>query len=179
MPFYVLTNCDYIDVTFSIATETQTTRYYPSNRFLGLAHPPIEVNEGEIWFQPFWLGAKIVGYVNQKEVARYVCEKNPYLSELEVAADDTELYCDRVDETRIVCTFRDTNGHRMLHHVGIGKVSVEGDIELIGPDIIPVKGGTVAFWVKTKALGQKGTAKIHVSACREGVADKTVMIRLI
>lgn len=178
IPFYVLTNCDYIDVTFSIATETLTRRYYPSNRFEGLAHPPIEVDEGEIWFQPLWLGAKIVGYVDQKEVARYVCEKNPYLSELEVAADDTQLYNDRVDETRVVCTFKDTNGHRMLHHFGIGKISVEGDIELIGPDTLPVQGGTIAFWVKTKATGRRGVAKIHVSACRDNVADKTIQIQL-
>lgn len=179
LPFYVLTNCDYIDVTFSIATETQTHRYYPSNRFMGLAHPPIEVNEGELWFQPFWLGAKIVGYVNQKEAVRYVCEKNPYLSELEVTVDDEELYNDRVDETRVVCIFKDTNGHRMLHHFGIGKISVEGDIELIGPDTVPVQGGAIAFWVKTRATGKQGTAKIHISACREGVADKTVALRLI
>lgn len=179
MPFYVLTNCDYIDVTISIATETQTIRCYPSNRFIGLAHPPIEVTGDDVWFQPFWLGAKIVGYVDQKEVIRYVCSKNPYLSELEVVADDTELYCDRVDETRVVCTFRDTDGHRMLHHFGIGRVSVEGDIQLIGPDTVPVQGGTIAFWIKTKALGRKGTAKVHVSACREGVADKTVIIHLV
>lgn len=179
MPFYVLTNCDYIDVTFSIATETKTARFYPSNRFAGLVHPPIEVCDVDLWFQPFWLGAKIVGYVNQKEVVRYVCEKNPYFSDLEVVADDQELYCDRVDETRVVCTCMDTNGHRMLHHFGVGKISVEGDIELIGPDTVPVQGGTIAFWVKTKALGRKGVAKVHVDACRENIPVKTVLINLI
>lgn len=175
-PFYVLTNCDYIDVTLS---GDETRRFYPSSRFPGLKHAPIEVSESDVFWQVFWEGSTIVGYVDQKEAARITCTKNPYLKELDVVADDTELYCDRVDETRVVCTFRDTDGLRMLHHFGIGNIMVEGDIELIGPDTVPVMGGTIAFWIKTKALGRPGEAKVTVSACRPGLADCTVTIRLI
>lgn len=179
IPFYVLTNCDYIDVTMSTAIESKTNRFYPSNRFIGLPHPPIEVKEGELFFQPFWEGSTIIGYVDQKEVARIVCTKNPYLAKLDVVADDTELYCDRVDETRIVCTFRDTDGLRMLHHFGVGKIVTDGDIELIGPDTLPVMGGTIAFWVKTNPLGRKGEASVRVSVCRPDVEDRTINIKLI
>ena len=70
-------------------------------------------------------------------------------------------------------------GLRVLHHFGIGKITVEGDIELIGPDTVPVLGGTIAFWIRTKALGRKGEAKVTVSACRPGLSDRTVTIRLI
>lgn len=175
-PFFVLTNCDYIDVTLST---DKTRRFYPSSRFPGLAHPPIEVSESDVFWQPFWEGSVIVGYVGGKEAARITCHKNPYLAELDVSADDTELYCDRVDETRVVCTFRDTDGMRMLHHFGVGSIRVEGDIELIGPDTVPVLGGTIAFWVKTKPLGRKGEARIHVSACRPDLADRTITIQLI
>ena len=132
-----------------------------------------------MFWQPFWEGSVIVGYVGGKEAARITCHKNPYLAELDVSADDTELYCDRVDETRVVCTFRDTDGMRMLHHFGVGSIRVEGDIELIGPDTVPVLGGTIAFWVKTKPLGRKGEARIHVSACRPDLADRTITIQLI
>ena len=175
-PFYVLTNCDYIDVTLS---GDETRRFYPSSRFPGLKHAPIEVSESDVFWQVFWEGSTIVGYVDQKEAARITCTKNPYLKELDLRADDAELYCDRVDETRLVCTFRDTDGLRMLHHFGIGKITVEGDIELIGPDTVPVLGGTIAFWIRTKALGRKGEAKVTVSACRPGLSDRTVTIRLI
>ena len=178
-PFYVLTNCDYIDVTFSIATGSQTNRFYPSNRFPGLAHPPIEVNGDDLFFQPLWEGSSIVGYVDQKEAARIDCTKNPYLKVLDAVIDDPELYCDRVDETRVVCTFRDTDGLRMLHHFGVGRIETEGDIQLIGPDTVPVLGGTIAFWVKTKALGRPGEARVRVSACRPGVEDAEITIRLI
>lgn len=175
-PFYVLTNCDYIDVTLS---GDETRRFYPSSRFPGLKHAPIEVSESDVFWQVLWEGSTIVGYVDQKEAARITCTVNPYLKELDLQADDTELYCDRVDETRIVCTFRDTDGLRMLHHFGIGKITVEGDIQLIGPDTVPVLGGTIAFWIKTKALGRTGEAKVRVSACRPGLADASVVIRLI
>lgn len=179
VPFYVLTNCDYIDVSMSTAEKTEKHRYYPSNRFEGLAHPPIEVDQGNLFFQPFWEGSTIIGYVDQKEVARITCNKNPYLADLDVRADDNTLYCDRVDETRVVCTFRDTDGIRMLHHFGVAKIRVEGDIQLIGPDTVPVLGGTIAFWIKTNPLGHKGEAHVTVSSCRNDVADKTIAIQLL
>ena len=179
VPFFVLTNCDYIDVTMSIATATQTHRFYPSNRFVGLPHPPVEVMEGDLFFQPFWEGSTIVGYVDQKEVTRLVCSKNPSLKTLDVVADDPMLYSDRVDETRFVCTYRDTDGLRMLHHFGVGRIITEGDIELIGPDTVPVLGGTIAFWVKTKPLGTNSEARVRVSACYPGVPDGAVTLRLV
>lgn len=179
LPFYVLTNCDYIDFTYSIATETKTKRYYPSNRFIGLKHPPIEVSDEDIWFQPFWLGSKIEGYVNQEKVITYECTKNPYFSKIDMTSDSNELYCSVVDETRVVAICRDTDGHRLYHHFGIGKISVSGDIELIGPDTVPVQGGAIAFWVKTKALGKPGKATVTVSVLHENVEDSTVEINLI
>lgn len=41
-------------------------------------------------------------------------------------------------------------------------ISVEGDLELIGPEHIPFMGGAAAFWVKTKATGKSGTGTVHV-----------------
>ena len=41
---------------------------------------------------------------------------NPRLSKLLVQADDTALYNDQVDETRVVCTFTDEYGNRLYHH---------------------------------------------------------------
>ena len=179
VPFYVLTNCDYIDVTLANRQESNTIRYYPSNRFPGLAHPPIEVDKGQLFFQPFWGDSSIVGYVDGKEVARIDGTANPYLARLDVQPDDSALFCDRVDETRVVCTFRDTDGMRMLHHFGVAKVRVEGDIELIGPDTLPSLGGTVAFWIKTKPLGRPGKATVTVDPCHPNAKTETVTIDLI
>ncbi len=176
VPFWVFTNCDYIDVTLSADI---TRRYYPSSKFSGLLHPPIEVTEnGEFW-QRRWRGAKITGYINNKKVKECVYSDNPHLDDMTVTADDTVLFCDRVDETRVVCTFVDENGNRLLYHKDIISIQVSGDIELIGPDIIPSTGGAAAFWVKTKANSIPGTASIMIKTFRKELKEKNVSLNLI
>ena len=159
VPFYVLTNCDYIEVTFS---KDVTRAYYPSMKFPGLSHPPIEVTEnGEFW-QHRWEGTKIVGYLNGKPVAERIYSNNPRLSRYHAIADDEQLDNDRVDETRIVVYAEDENGNRMHCHQGVLSILVEGDLELIGPEHIPFMGGAAAFWVKTKATGKTGEGRVQV-----------------
>lgn len=176
VPFMVLTNCDYIEVTLS-SDETRT--YYPSFKFIGLKHPPIEVSEnGEFW-QRRWQGAKIVGYIDGKAAAQKIYSDNPRLSAIHLEADDSSLYNDRVEETRIVAYFEDENGNRMYGHQGVALVSVEGDLELIGPDILPVMGGAVAFWVKTKANGREGTAAVTVRSQRKDLGAVCQEIRMM
>ncbi|EEQ61636.1 putative beta-galactosidase [Clostridiales bacterium 1_7_47FAA] len=175
VPFYVLTNCDYIEVTLS---NDITRTYYPSIKFPGLAHPPVLVTEnGEFW-QHRWTGARIVGYVGGQAVAEKRYSDNPRLSQLLVQPDDTVLYNDQVDETRVVCTFMDEFGNRLYHHMEAVSVSVSGDIELIGPSLIPSMGGCAAFWVRTCASGTRGTAGIHIHTSRPEIDGQTVTIRL-
>lgn len=176
VPFYVLTNCDYIEVTLS---RDITRTYYPSVKFNGLAHPPIEVKEnGEFW-QHRWEGAKIVGYVNGKPAAVKIYSNNPVLSNMQVEADDTCLYNDRVDETRIVVYFTDENGNRLYYHQDVVSVEVSGDIELIGPKLLPAMGGAAAFWVKTKATFKEGTAMIRIHSERKELKDEIIRMALI
>lgn len=176
VPFYVLTNCDYIEVKLSTDI---TRRYYPSVKFNGLKHPPIEVKEnGEFW-QKRWKGARITGYIDGKAAAEKIYSDNPYLARLLVQADDTVLYNDRVDETRVVVYFSDENGNRMYFHQGVMSIETEGEIELIGPSLVPVLGGAAAFWVKTKASMKNGTGKIRVSAHRPGLEDQEIQLSLI
>ncbi len=159
VPFYVLTNCDYIEVTFS---KDVTRAYYPSMKFPGLSHPPIEVTEnGEFW-QHRWEGTKIAGYLNGQPVAERIYSNNPRLSRYHAIADDAQLDNDRVDETRIVVYAEDENGNRMHCHQGVLSILVEGDLELIGPEHIPFMGGAAAFWVKTKATGKTGEGRVQV-----------------
>lgn len=176
VPFYVLTNCDYIEVTLS---KDITRTYYPSVKFNGLVHPPIEVKEnGEFW-QHRWEGARIVGYVDGKPVAEKIYSNNPVLSEMRAEADDLCLYNDRVDETRIVVYFLDENGNRLYYHQDVMSVDVSGEIELIGPRLLPVMGGAAAFWVKTKASFTEGIAQIRLHSERKELEDRVVEIRTI
>lgn len=176
VPFYVLTNCDYIEVKLSTDV---VRRYYPSVKFNGLAHPPVEVTEnGEFW-QKRWMGAQITGYLDGEPVIEKIYSSNPHLSSLLIKPDDDVLYNDRIDETRIVVYFHDENGNRMYFHQGVMSVETEGDIDLIGPQILPVLGGAAAFWVKTKALGRTGKGRIKVSAHRPDLEDAEISLNLI
>lgn len=175
VPFYVLTNCDYIEVTLS---KDITRAYYPSVKFNGLAHPPIEVTQnGEFW-QHRWEGARIVGYVDGQAVAEKIYSNNPRLSKLEVEADDTWLYNDRVDETRMVVYFVDENGNRLYGHQDVICVETSGDIELIGPSLLPAMGGAAAFWIRTKATMCEETASVHIHSQRKELEDQTVTVEL-
>lgn len=176
VPFYVLTNCDYIEVKLSTDI---VRRYYPSVKFNGLKHPPIEVKEnGEFW-QKRWMGASITGYIHGKAVIEKKYSENPRLTKLDVRVDDQTLYNDRVDETRVVVYFSDENNNRMYFHQGVMKIEAKGEIEIIGPDILPVLGGAVGFWIKTKASQICGPAKLILSTNRKNVKDEEVYINLI
>lgn len=176
VPFFVFTNCEYIDVTLSTDI---TRRYYPSIKFANLVHPPIEVKEnGEFW-QDRWRGATIIGYIGGKEAARCTYSDNPRLDQMEAKADNDFLSNENVEETRIVCTFMDENGNRLLYHNNVVEVKTEGEIELIGPSYISVMGGTAAFWVKTKATGTRGNAKVVLKTNRKELGTKTIEIILV
>ena len=55
-PFMVLTNCDYIEVEMY---GKAPVRYYPDNRYMGLDHPPIEIQEEIGVWQDLWQDGKI------------------------------------------------------------------------------------------------------------------------
>lgn len=146
VPFTVLTNCDYIDVTLF---GDQTERYFPSEKYAGLAHPPIEVDKNPGFWQTRWQGAVIVGYVGGREAARRVYPKDAWLQRIQVLQDDPELFCDRVDETRFVCRCLDQQANLLVYQQGVIQVQIQGPLEIIGPNALPLAGGTAAFWVRT------------------------------
>ena len=58
----------------------------------------------------------------------------------------------------------DENGNLLPYCNEAIKLTVEGPLELIGPDMISLRGGMSAFYVKT--IGQKGAAKVKISCSR-------------
>ncbi len=64
----------------------------------------------------------------------------------------------------------DENGNLLPYSNEAIKLTSEGPIELIGPDIFSLRGGMGAFYVKT--TGEKGEAKVRISCPR--VEDKII-----
>ncbi|MCB7317479.1 glycoside hydrolase family 2 protein [Lacrimispora sp. 210928-DFI.3.58] len=177
-PFMVLTNCDYIEVEMY---GKAPVRYYPDSRYIGLAHPPIEIEEEIGVWQDLWQDGKITGYYKGKPVAVKRFLRDSCLADLEVTADDQSLYGDYVDATRIVCRMRDEAGTTLVYFKGVLQIKTEGNIEVIGPDILPVSGGYGAFWIKTRPgafSGSSEPAKVLVRLLNTGVEEKAIEIRL-
>lgn len=178
-PFMVLTNCDYIEVEMY---GKAPVRYYPDNRYIGLDHPPIEIEEEIGAWQDLWQDGQITGYYKNQAVIKKRFLRDSSLDDLAVTADDTRLYGDYVDTTRIVCRVKDSADTTLVYFSGVIQVETEGSIAVIGSDTIPINGGYAAFWVKTKPeafSGKPEQASISIRLLNTGIAEKQVLLSLV
>ena len=176
MPFLVITNCDYIEV---FMYGKSLGLFFPSNKFFGLPHPPIEVKvDVEKLWNSVWQDGKVVGYINQKPVCEYEFLRDPHLDGFTVKQDDQEISSSEVDTTRFEVAFVDQIGHPCLFYNGVLEIETEGDIELIGPKFLAPAGGRIAFWVKSVPTGRDSVAKITVKAPALPYEDQTFELRL-
>lgn len=176
MPFLVITNCDYIEV---FMYGKSLGLFFPSNKFFGLPHPPIEVNVdvAQLW-NSVWQDGKIVGYLDQKPVCEYAFLRDPHLDSFTVTPDNLELSTSEVDTARFEVSFVDQLGHPCIFYNGVLEVETSGDIELIGPKFLAPVGGRIAFWVKSVPTGQDSTASVTVKAPALPFEDQTFHLRL-
>lgn len=178
-PFMVLTNCDYIEVEMY---GKPPVRYYPDNRYIGLEHPPIEIEEEIGVWQDLWQDGAITGYYKGKAVIQKKFLRDSSLHDMEVTSDDTRLYGDYTDATRVVCRVTDRVSTTLVYFPGIIQVETNGPIQVIGPSAIPVRGGCAAFWVKTKPQSFSGnaeTAEVHIQLTDTPVEKKCVKIEVV
>ena len=178
-PFMVLTNCDYIEVEMY---GKPPVRYYPDNRYIGLEHPPIEIEEEIGVWQDLWQDGAITGYYKGKAVIQKKFLRDSSLHDMEVTSDDTRLYGDYTDATRVVCRVTDRVSTTLVYFPGIIQVETNGPIQVIGPSAIPVRGGCAAFWVKTKPQSFSGnaeTAEVHIQLTDTPVEKKCVKIDVV
>lgn len=176
MPFLVLTNCDYIEV---FMYGKSLGYFYPSNRFFGMPHPPIEVDvDVDVFWNDVWQDGKIVGYLDGKPVSEYKFLCNPHLDGFAVTQDDTVISSSEVDTARFEVRFVDQLGHVCTFYNGVIEIETEGDIEVIGPRFLAPTGGQIAFWVKSVPNRKDSTARVRVKAPALSYPDQVFEIRL-
>ena len=176
MPFLVLTNCDYIEV---FMYGKSLGYFYPSNRFFGMPHPPIEVDvDVDVFWNDVWQDGKIVGYLDGKPVSEYKFLRNPHLDGFAVTQDDTVISSSEVDTARFEVRFVDPLGHVCTFYNGVIEIETEGDIEVIGPRFLAPTGGQIAFWVKSVPNRKDSTARVRVKAPALSYPDQVFEIRL-
>lgn len=176
MPFLVMTNCDYIEV---FMYGKSLGLFFPSDKFFGLPHPPIEVDvDVEAQWNDVWQDGKIVGYLNQKPVAEYAFLRDPHLDGFTVVQDDQEISSSEVDTARFEVSFVDQIGHVCTFYNGVLQIETQGDIELIGPKFLAPAGGRIAFWVKSVPTGKDSTATVTVKAPALPYPDQVFQLHL-
>ncbi|MEA5014578.1 MAG: glycoside hydrolase family 2 TIM barrel-domain containing protein [Candidatus Limiplasma sp.] len=173
-PVVIMTNCDYIE--FEVYGKSMG-KFWPSNNYVGLPHPPIEIWAHDSFWIEIWQGAKITGFLNGKEVARRTFVRDARLTTFEVLPDDTALTNAYADDTRVTCRFLDQEGNLLPYYPGVIHVALEGDLEMRGPSTFATMGSMAAFWVRTTATGKPGKAAAVVTALNSGL--QPVRVELI
>ena len=176
IPFMVCTNCDYVEVE---CYGRIIGKYFPSLVYSSLPHPPIMVDNDPGHWSELWKGGAVIGYYKGKEVARRTYSRDAYLSDLEVRIDDTELYCNIMDSTRVIATFVDQLGNRLPYYNGIVTFEPSDGIEVIGPQTVAVVGGHIGCWIRSVPGSGAGKATLTVRALNTGIPEKTLTIDLV
>jgi len=116
---------------------------------------------------------RIEGYIHGALV-KTVTKGQFSKAELEVTADRTELIEEATyDATRILVRLIDEFGHEIPYAWDAFTLRTSDHLELIGPDVGALVGGSTGLWVKTTGLSGEGW--ISISSPRFG--DKRLKIR--
>lgn len=170
LPLIVLTNCDYVELKFGdfMAKRAEPDREaYPH-----LPHAPViidsrhvNINDLGAWGM-LWQDGVITGFINGKAVAEVRLSGNPVPTTLSVKADDATLLAGEKDAARIIVQALDQAGRVLPFLDDVAFVSVTGPAKLLGPDVLPLKGGMTGFWVET--TGEAGSISVTIKTRRLG-----------
>ena len=92
-----------------------------------------------------------------------------------VKVDDNVITeTDTYQTTRVVIKHVNEHGNIMDYSSEVVSINIEGPLQLIGPNIIPLLGGSSGFFVKSTL--QKGTAKISINSTNLDVVELNIEI---
>jgi beta-galactosidase len=170
LPLIVLTNCDEVELTYG---NHPPKRVGPDREaFPHLPHAPVVVDrrhftaeELGLWGME-WLDVKLVGYVNGKPAKeiRYVAD--PVAHRLEVVADRTAISAAGKDCVRVMVRALDQVGNKLPFLFDPVEIDIAGAATLVGPRLVPLRGGATGFWLES--TGMPGPITVKVTSPRFG-----------
>ena len=171
-PLIICTNCTAVRLTISTK---DVGLFYPAvDRYPGLAHPPVIIeNLPSVWGGG-WDDAVFTGYYNGKECITRRFAANPVATQLTLTADETKLRADIPDAVRFVVRLLDQVGNELPYSSEVVQIKLKGPAKIIGPQQFALIGGARGFWIKT--LGTIGSVK--VSAQTGALQSEVVSIRI-
>ena len=171
-PLLICTNCTAVRL---IIGEKDLGLFYPAfDRYPGLAHPPVVIDNLPSVWGGGWEDAVFIGYHNSEECITRRFVANPIAVQLTLTADETKLRADIPDAVRFVVRLVDQVGNELPYSSEVVQIKLKGPAKVIGPQEFAIIGGTRAFWIKT--LGKAGTVK--VSAQTSEFESESVSVRI-
>ena len=164
LPLIILTNCD--EIEFRYGNQLSKRAGPDRQNYPHLPHPPIVFDERH--FRPeemglwgsSWQDGTLVGYINGEAVKAVQMSSAPVPTTLQVEADQTSLNAMERDTVRVIARVLDQTGNVLPYLEGSMEVDVAGPAILLGPNIVPIRGGIVGFWLQ--ANGEPGDIDIGV-----------------
>ena len=161
IPLIVLTNCD--AVGFRLGDGPARKALPDRSRFPNLPHPPVIIDHrhvsqddldclGKAWYDLF-----LTGVLEGKPVRHLHLVANPLPTRLETTPDSDELLASEKDLVRVVVRVLDQAGNVLVHFNEPLSIRVTGAARLVGPGIIPFRGGSAVFWLES--TGETGAVR--------------------
>ncbi len=92
-----------------------------------------------------------------------------------VTVDDNSLVEDiTYDTTRIIVSLLDDNDNQIIYANDTFSIETKGPIEVIGPKVLSLIGGSIGFWIKT--TGDTGNAVVKITSERFGISEETIKV---
>ena len=172
-PLIICTNCTAVRLTIG---EKDLGLFYPAfDRYAGLTHPPIVIeNMPNVWGGG-WEDAVFTGYLNDTELITRRYAANPIATRLLLTADDTRLRADIPDAVRCTVKLVDQADNELPYTSEAVQLKVKGPGRLIGPQTFALIGGVRGFWIKT--IGKPGTIKVSAQAGIFKSKDISIRVR--
>lgn len=166
-------NCDHLKIYINDELKAEVDP--DTKNFGGLAHPPFFADNlrknGDKWGD-----LRVEGYLKGVKVITKQMSFKGVDREFHVEPDDTELFGDGIDATRIVLRVTDEYGMPRPFSSGAVSLDIEGAGEIIGDNPFALVGGCGAVWVKAKEAAGGGT--IRLSARHTVLGTKQIEMRV-
>ena len=178
LPLIILTNCDYVEITFG---DFAPKRIEPDREtYPHLPHPPVVVDLRSVTREEFgtwgriWRDGVIVGYLNGEKVAEVKLPADPLPTTLEIVPDATDLVAGEKDCVRVIVRALDQCGNLLPYFDDPMEISLDGPGRIVGPELVMLKGGVAGLYIEAgDAQGQ-----LTLTARCRPFADQTVTFKV-
>jgi beta-galactosidase len=166
----ICSNCDLLRIYFG---DELVVELRPDHENFGnLPHPPFITDALARKWGLRWHDLRINGYVNGRLVITRWLSGRSVDTRFEATPDDTTLFADGSDATRITLRVTDEHGNRRPYASGAVGLAVEGPGEIIGENPFALVGGVGAVWLR--ATETAGTISLY--ATHSTLGTRTVEI---